>query len=87
MDIYYFGPSWGKASITDDAPNFIYANHGGADTISSAGGNDEIHVDDGLGDDVVDCGETLYSSSDYDTVHFDSGDQIADNCESKRPAN
>ena len=129
MDIYYFGPSWGKDSITDDAanenrlaflkgpaqgeqvplsdnltiklvpgtgpevanasgtssidwgganviedvfsgsgddqitgnfaPNFIYANHGGADTISSAGGNDEIHVDDGLGDEVVDGGDTL----------------------------
>jgi len=157
MDIYYFGPSWGKDSITDDAsnenrlaflkgpapneqaplsdnltiklvpgtgpevtnasgtntidwgganviedvfsgsgddhitgnfaPNYIYAGHGGVDNIFSAGGNDEIHVDDGLGDDVVDCGETLFSSSDHDTVHFDSGDQIADNCESKLSAN
>jgi hypothetical protein len=70
------------------APNYIYANHGGgADTISAAGGNDEIHVDDGLGDDVVDCGETFLNPSDNDEVHFDSGDQIAENCETKLSAN
>ena len=155
-DVYYFGPSWGKDSITDDAtnenrlvflkgpaqdeqvpvsddltiklvpgtgpevknasgistidwqgvaiiedvfsgsgddritgnfePNYISAG-AGADNISSGGGNDLIYVADGSGDDVVDCGETLYNSSDEDRVYFDSGDQIATNCEIKLSAN
>ena len=65
--------------------NVISANHGGADNLSSGGGNDRIDVADGSGDDVVDCGETLGNSSDNDTVFFDSGDQIAANCESQNP--
>ncbi len=93
---------WGGTNVIEDvftgggddqvtgnfAPNYIYANHGGgADTISTAGGNDEIHVDDGLGNDVVNCGETVLNTSDKDTVHFDSGDEIATNCEIKLSAN
>ena len=62
-----------------------FSNHGGADNISSGGGNDRIDVADGSGDDVVDCGETLGNSLDNDTVFFDSGDQIAADCESHNP--
>ncbi len=65
-------------------PNHISAG-AGADNISSAGGNDLIYVADGSGDDVVDCGETLGNSLDNDTVFFDSGDQIAADCESQNP--
>ncbi len=151
-DVYKFGPSWGKDTITDsttldtltfdvfsngeyhpvsdnltinlnpdDGPEvanargtntinwegslfkFVYPgsgddqitgnylsneiaadDHGGADTISTRAGNDTVYVNDGSGDDVVDCGENLYSL-DNDNVYFDSGDQIADNCENQNP--
>ena len=38
---------------------------------------------DGTGEDVVDCGETLFGSSDNDVVIHDLDDQVADNCEDK----
>jgi hypothetical protein len=62
--------------------NFINAGTGGADTISSFGGDDFINVSDGAGDDVVDCGQN-FLGSDNDTVLHDLGDQIADNCENQ----
>jgi Ca2+-binding RTX toxin-like protein len=55
----------------------------GVDSISTGGGNDVIHVDDGVGDDVVNCGES-FTPQDNDEVYFDSGDQIASDCETKR---
>jgi Ca2+-binding RTX toxin-like protein len=78
----------GDDNITGNSlANVIYGGVGtessGADTISAGGGDDEIHVNDGVGDDVVDCGETLFST-DNDTVYFDSGDQISTNCENKK---
>ena len=61
--------------------NEIFAStYGGADTISTGAGNDYIEVRDGVGDDVVDCGEDD-GQPDSDWVLFDSGDQIAGNCE------
>ena len=63
-------------------PNYIYAGTGGADTISAGAGNDIIHVNDGAGDDVVDCGDPFLGTDD-DTVNYDQGDQIAANCEQK----
>jgi hypothetical protein len=75
-------PGSGDDQITgNSAANVIDVRSGGADTISTGGGNDTINVLDGSGDDVVDCGETLFNSSDNDTVYFDSGDQIAAKCE------
>jgi hypothetical protein len=62
--------------------NSISANVGGADNISTGAGDDRINVADGVGDDTVDCGES-FTPEDNDTVFFDSGDQIADNCETK----
>ena len=69
--------------------NTIYgglnADSSRADTISASVGDDEIHVDDGFGDDVVDCGENLLADTDSDEVFFDSGDTIAPNCEVQHP--
>ncbi len=65
------------------AENEIFGDFGGADTISTGAGNDYIAVNDGVGDDVVDCGETVNNTSDDDMVLADSGDQVADNCERK----
>ena len=152
-DTYWFGPSWGKESITEDAttenslyfrqgpneetpvtdnltiklfpgegpevtnaggtstlnwegnpirhvtggsgddritgnylPNSIHGGSSvassGADNISTGGGDDGIRVADGVGDDVVDCGEN-FDGSDNDHVYYDAGDQIAANCENK----
>jgi Ca2+-binding RTX toxin-like protein len=63
--------------------NTIASTAGGADTISTGGGDDVINVVDHSEDDVVDCGETLFNNSDNDTVSYDSGDQIAPNCETQ----
>ena len=73
----------GDDQITGNSyANAIYAANG-ADNISSGGGDDFINVFDGTGDDVVDCGEDLYGSSDNDVVVHDLDDQVADNCEDK----
>ena len=78
-DVY---PGSGDDQITGkSSSNEIHADQfGGADNISTGAGNDYIDVADGLGDDVVDCGENG-GSPDSDHVYFDSGDQIAGNCE------
>ena len=57
----------------------------GADTISGSVGDDIIRVNDGVGDDVVDCGENLIAGTDNDVVYFDSGDTIDPNCEVQNP--
>jgi hypothetical protein len=80
----------GDDQITGNfSDNTIYGSLGtgssGADTISAGGGDDEIHVNDGFGDDVVDCGENIIPGTDSDTVYFDSGDTIAPNCEVQNP--
>jgi Ca2+-binding RTX toxin-like protein len=61
--------------------NFVNAGPG-ADTVFGGGGDDYVRVNDGSSGDVVDCGEDVFGS-DRDTVYFDAGDQIADNCENK----
>lgn len=66
------------------AANFVNAGSG-ADTVFGGGGDDYIRVNDSSTGDVVDCGEDVFGS-DRDTVYFDTGDQIADNCENKFPA-
>jgi hypothetical protein len=63
------------------AENEIFGEFDGADTISTGAGNDYIDVHDGVGDDVVDCGETPNVIDDDDLVVSDTGDQIANNCE------
>ncbi|HLL40178.1 MAG TPA: hypothetical protein VK357_10990 [Rubrobacteraceae bacterium] len=63
------------------AANFVNAGSG-ADTVFGGGGDDYIRVNDGSGGDVADCGEDVFGS-DRDTIYFDEGDQIADNCENK----
>ncbi len=76
----------GDDQITGNlSDNFILATSGGADSISTGVGDDEIHVDDGFDDDVVDCGENLIAGTDNDTVYFDSGDTIEPNCEVQNP--
>ncbi len=80
----------GDDNITGNSlANVIYGGVGtessGADTISAGGGDDEIHVNDGFGDDVVDCGENIIPGTDSDTVYFDSGDTIDPNCEVQNP--
>ena len=72
----------GNDQITGNfAPNVINATSGGADTISASVGDDFIRVNDGSGDDVVDCGENLITDTDNDTVLHDTGDTIDPNCE------
>ncbi len=56
---------------------------GDTDTITAAGGNDLIDVQDGAGDDTVDCGEDA-GDTDDDTVYCDEGDVIT-NCEQQNP--
>ena len=76
----------GDDQITGNlASNLINATSGGADTISASVGDDIIRVNDGSGDDVVDCGENLIAGTDNDVVYFDPGDQIAPNCEVQNP--
>ncbi len=85
--IQYVASGDGDDRITGSfLDNTIYGGDG-ADTISASLGDDTIYVSDGLGGDVVDCGEALPGGSDNDEVHYDSGDQIADNCEVLVPAN
>ena len=76
-------PGSGDDQVTGTASaNEIFAStYGGADTISTGAGDDYIEVRDGVGDDVVDCGETPNVTDDDDLVLSDSGDQIANNCE------
>ena len=85
-DVY---PGSGDDQITGNIySNEIYAAYAksqfgvaaGADNISTGRGDDYIEVNDGVGDDVVDCGETS-NVTDDDLVLSDIGDQIADNCE------
>jgi len=72
----------GDDQITGNfANNFINATSGEADTISAYVGDDFIRVNDGSGDDVVDCGENLIPDTDNDTVLHDTGDTIDPNCE------
>ena len=67
----------GDDQITgNSSANRIDAHTGGADNISTGAGDDHINVDDGVGDDVVDCGENGFITDD-DAVFFDPGDQIA----------
>lgn len=61
--------------------NYI-RSEGGADNISSGGGNDFIDVVDGASDDVVNCGGIIFP--DNDTVRFDTGDTVT-NCENLQP--
>ena len=63
------------------AANFVNAGSG-SDTVFGGGGDDYIRVNDGSTGDVVDCGEDIFGS-DRDTVYFDAGDPIADNCENR----
>src|ERR687893_1096845 len=77
-------PSLAPIAASGSSRSSIFGGSG-ADTISGSVGDDEIHVNDGEGDDVVDCGEGLPGGSDNDTVLFDSGDQIASNCEVQNP--
>ena len=80
--VQYVYSGSGDDQITGNAAaNSIHARYG-ADTISAGGGNDDVHVADGVGDDVVDCGESGYIQ-DTDTVYYDSDDQIAPNCETQ----
>jgi RTX calcium-binding nonapeptide repeat (4 copies) len=58
------------------ARNFIQSSAGN-DAISSGGGGDYIDVEDFDGGDTVDCG------AGEDTVRFNVGDSINDNCETK----
>ena len=75
----------GEDQKTDSvSANFIDARSGGADTNSASVGDDNIRVDDGSGDDVVDCGEN-FIATDNNTVIFDSGDTIPPNCEVQNP--
>lgn len=76
---HVFGGSGDDRITGNSLGNHIYGGSG-ADNISAGGGNDEIRVRDGSGDDVVDCGEPFFGSDD-DTVFFDSGDQIDPSCE------
>ncbi len=74
----------GDDQITGNpSDNRIIANAGGLDDIFGGAGDDIIRVDDGFGDDVVDCGES-FVASDNDRVTYDPGDQIASNCEVKQ---
>ena len=78
--------SEGDDQITGNlSDNFIFAKSGGADSISTGVGDDEIRVDDGFDDNVVDCGENLIAGTDNDKVYFDSGDTIEPNCEVQNP--
>ena len=64
--------------------NFIDARSGGADNISASFGDDEVHVDDGSGDDVVNCGVAFPGFSNNDVVYYDPGDDVT-NCEVHNP--
>ncbi len=57
----------------------------GAHTVSTGAGDDEIDVDGGFGDDVVDCGESFSPGTDSAEVYYDSGDIINPNCEVQNP--
>lgn len=63
--------------------NTIRCNSG-EDNISGLKGDDEIDVRDGLGGDVVNCGEDGPSNADNDSVFFDAGDSVV-NCETLNP--
>jgi Ca2+-binding RTX toxin-like protein len=77
--------STGNDTITaNDAANDIFDGEGretDRDTISGAGGDDLIDVQDGAADDKVECGEG------NDTVYFDQEIELVvpDECEEKNP--
>ena len=77
--------STGNDMVTgNDAANYIYDGEGretDTDTISGAGGDDLIDVQDGAADDKVECGEG------NDTVYFDQELELVfpDECEEKNP--
>jgi hypothetical protein len=77
--------STGDDTVTgNDAANDIFdgaERDTDADTISGAGGDDLIDVQDGAGDDTVECGEG------HDQVDFDEGDVLVvpDECEEQNP--
>ena len=77
--------STGDDTVTgNDAANKVFDGEGldtDADTISGAGGNDLLDVQDGAGDDTVECGEG------DDTVYFDEGDVLVveGDCEEQNP--
>jgi len=75
----------GNDKITGDAlANRLDGGDGGKDTIFGEGGDDYINVGDGSGDDIVDCGEDLIGGApDADEVHYDLGDDVSNNCETK----
>jgi Ca2+-binding RTX toxin-like protein len=79
--------STGNDTVTgNDEANDIFDGEGresDIDTITAAGGDDLIDVQDGAGDDTVDCGEDT-GDTDNDTVYFDEGDVIT-NCEQQNP--
>lgn len=75
---------------SNDAVDAVKSGHGNdiitvsdaseaKDTIIASGGDDTVHVNDGVGDDGVDCGGGT------DTVFYDPGDGISDNCEVQNP--
>jgi Ca2+-binding RTX toxin-like protein len=77
--------STGNDMVTgNDAANDIFDGEGretDTDTISGAGGDDLIDVQDGAADDKVECGEG------HDTVYFDQELELVvpDECEEKNP--
>jgi Ca2+-binding RTX toxin-like protein len=77
--------STGNDIVTgNDAANDIFDGEGretDTDTISGAGGDDLIDVQDGAADDKVECGEG------HDTVYFDQELELVvpDECEEKNP--
>lgn len=61
--------------VGNAGPNWIISKTG-ADRVKGGAGDDEIWVDDNVGDDIVDCGEG------NDHVSFDTGDTVT-NCEER----
>lgn len=74
---------YGDDTITGNLLANILSGGLGADAVSGLGGDDTILVSDNSGNDSVDCGEDLFGGADEDEVYYDSGDDIAQNCEVK----
>ena len=73
IDIVLDGSSSNDEITGNGVPNLILSFNG-ADHIEGRGGDDKLWVDDGVGDDTVDCGEG------NDSVRYDTGDTVT-NCE------
>ncbi len=76
------GSTGNDTTTGNDEANDIFDGEGretDTDTITAAGGNDLVDVQDGAGDDTVDCGEDV-GETDNDTVYSDESDVIT-NCE------